>query len=445
MTSSITTEKIGFNTDINLFEDSSGGTIVHLPLHGRAFRISDQAKSLIESLMRGEEILKDEISNEIFNALQNMGIIGGQKQSVPQTIPLESFNPVEATLIFTEQCNLSCSYCYASSTNEKVKPMSEEVARAAVNLVLENATHTEKNLARFRYIGGGEPTMEWDLLTSITNFISERAKELGVRHYIRLITNGTLLQPERVEWISRNLQFITLSFDILPELQAMRPYTSGKSTHSKLIEVVSLLCKNGLDFHLRTTISREGAGRLVEMVQYVHEHTQAKSIRFEPMAEIGRSVDTGIEKPAQEIFVESFKAAYRLGKELGIDVTCKMFTNKMRRNSRFCEAEFAVAPTGVISACHRYSREEHNGFDQFRIGYLDQGHFQFDMERLNALRSIDVHSFEECKTCVAKWNCAGGCLSARIKDDGISEKGPLCDLTRDLLKFSIEEQLESIQ
>jgi uncharacterized protein len=434
-------EKSEFNTDINLFEASNGGAIVHLPLHGRAFRVSDQARSLIEGILKGDSLPKDEISTEIMGTLQGMGIVGGRKQIRPLTTPLQSFNPIEATLIFTEQCNLSCSYCYASSTNDKSKPMSEEIAFAAVDLVLENASRTEKNLAKFRYIGGGEPTMEWGLLTSITRYIVKRAREMGVRYWIRLITNGTLLRPERVEWISRNLQFITLSFDVLPELQAMRNYTNGASTHSKLIEVVNLLCENGVDFHLRTTISRQGAGRLVEMVQYVNDNTKAKSIRFEPMAEVGRSVDEGVEKPTQEIFVESFKNAYVLGKEFGIDVTCKMFKNVMRRNSRFCEAEFAVAPTGVVSACHRYSREEHDGFDQFKIGYFDKGGFYFDMERLNALRSVDVHSFAECNTCVAKWNCAGGCLSARVRNESISEKGPLCELTRDLLKFSIEEKI----
>jgi uncharacterized protein len=118
-----------------------------------------------------------------------------------------------------------------------------------------------------------------------------------------------------------------------------------------------------------------------------------------------------------------------------------MFQNTLRRSSRFCNAEFSVTPEGIVSGCHRYSKEEHDGYDLFRIGQYDGSRFQFDIDRVNALRAIDVHSFSECTSCMARWNCAGGCLSARVSRQGISQSGPLCDLTRDLLKFSIEQKV----
>ncbi|WP_338317610.1 radical SAM protein, partial [Bradyrhizobium ottawaense] len=173
--------------------------------------------------------------------------------------------------------------------------------RAAVDLVSKNAAETESRLARFRYIGGGEPTAEWRFLESTTRYIRERCGSDSVRHFIRLITNGTLLTEERVAWLASNIQFVTLSFDILPELQEARPYANGKPTHSKLLEVVRNLCAAGIRFHLRTTISAAGAGRLEEMVQYVHQNTGAKSIRFEPLSAIGRSVSTGLERPLEDV------------------------------------------------------------------------------------------------------------------------------------------------
>ena len=119
-----------------------------------------------------------------------------------------------------------------------------------------------------------------------------------------------------------------------------------------------------------------------------------------------------------------------------------MFTNVDRRSTRFCNAEFSVTPSGVVSACHRYSREDHVGFDLFRIGHFDSKQFVFDIDKINYIRAIDVDYFEECKTCVARWNCASGCLSARVDTEGIGKSGPLCDLTRELLKFSIDQRLK---
>ncbi len=213
------------------------------------------------------------------------------------------------------------------------------------------------------------------------------------------------------------------------------------SIKSAAAQVIDLLATYEVPFHLRSTVSSKGASRLEDMVRYVHENTRARSIRFEPMAEIGRSCETHQSRPRQQEFVDSFKSAYRLGRSLGIDVTCKMFTNFRRRSTRFCDAEFSVTPSGVVSGCHRYSRDDHNGFGQFKIGSYNEVGFDFDVARINALRAIDNGAFEDCRTCFAKWNCASGCLSARMQPGGISKSGPLCHLTRELLKFGISEQL----
>ncbi|TXI06241.1 MAG: radical SAM protein [Rhizobium sp.] len=428
-------------TPVSLFKGSDGSTIVHAPLLGKAFKAQGEVLTTISELVEGKDLTGASLAT--MSSLHQLGLIGEHELPTPLTEPITEFRPLEATLIFTETCNLACSYCYASSTATKASPMPIHIAQAAVDLVIANAQKSELGGAMFRYIGGGEPTVEWELLRSVTDYVERAASKAGVRHFIRLITNGTLLTKERVAWLAHHLDFVTLSFDVLPELQEQRPYISGKSTQNKLLTVIQELSTAGVEFHIRTTVSSAGAGRLVDMVKYIDQHTQAKSIRFEPMAEIGRSLNTSVGKPNQQLFSESFKEAYVLGKELGIEVTCKQFKNLLRRNSRFCDAEFSVAPTGLVSACHRYSREDHNGQDLFRIGMFNGSKFIFDLDKINNVRSIDVNSFNECQTCMAKWNCAGGCLSARVGPNGIINRGPLCDLTRDLLKFSIEQRLES--
>lgn len=438
------TSALKLNTEMTIFDHDDGTLLVHLPIRGYAFRAGCHSAPALRKLRAGKELTPSEAQTDVVAELNRIGALGYEQRPRPKTRALEQFEPVEATLIFTETCNLGCTYCYASSLPGKTKPMSREIAKAAIDTVLDNATRTKKRLASIRYIGGGEPTIAWDLLQWVTEYVKQKAAEKDVRYFIRLITNGTLLSDDRVEWLANNIQFVTLSFDILPELQGRnRPFANGRSTQERMLKTINLLGKHGVQFHLRTTISSEGAARLVEMVEYVHKTTPcATSIRFEPMAEIGRSSEADVSKPRQQEFVDSFKAAYRLGQSLGIDVTCKMFTNYKRRSTRFCNAEFSVTPSGVVSACHRYSREEHDGYDLFKIGEFDGTKFNFDIDKINAIRFIDNDSFEDCKTCFARWSCASGCLSARVSSRGISKSGPLCHLTRELLKFSIDEQLK---
>lgn len=432
----------GLVTDVNLFTSSDGQRIVHAPLHGQAFYVDDLMAELIELLQTEPERVDIEREAERLAALRLAGLYGEQRTHYPQTSVLEAFRPVEATLIFTESCNLGCTYCYASSLPTKSKSLPRELVRSAVDLVCENAAASDAKLASFRFIGGGEPTVEWGLLEYATNYIEKRCKKTEVNQFIRLITNGTLLNPKRVDWLARNIDFITLSFDILPDLQAKRSYASGANSHSKLVLVVQDLAASGVAFHLRSTVSAVGASRLVEMVEYAHAICGPVEIRFEPMSEVGRSIAEGETKPPQEQFVESFKAAYHRGRELGVSVTCKQFTNHKRKSSRFCDSEFSVTPEGAVSGCHRYSREEHEGYDLFRIGRYEEGAFRFDLDQINRLRGIDVYQFKDCITCSARWNCASGCLSARMGGGEVRQHGPLCHLTRELLAFSIEQTMK---
>lgn len=430
-----------FNTEISVFHASNGRPIVYLPLKGKAFWANARAESIIDKIKTGDPIGNEREDGDVLKWFSERGLFGPSEYATPHTPNLTSFSPSEATLIFTETCNLDCSYCYSNAHAVKSKAMGEELMRAAVDFVCANAANAERSFASFRFIGGGEPTVEWSLLERTTRYIQESAVQSNVQYFIRLITNGTLLTKKRIAWISEHLQFVTLSFDILPDLQAKRPFSNGVSSHDRLVEVVHELDDKQVPYHLRTTISEDSSSRLEEMVHYVYENFRTKSIRFEPLSSIGRSVKRNVGKPAEAAFVESFKKAYRTGKRFGIDVTCKMFTNLARRSSRFCDAEFAITPTGAVSGCHRYSKEEHEGYSLFKIGDFKNAHFSFDLKQINRLRSIDVHTFEQCSTCIAKWTCASGCLSARCSKEGVRGKGPLCKITTELLKFSIEEKL----
>lgn len=161
------------------------------------------------------------------------------------------------------------------------------------------------------------------------------------------------------------------------------------------------------------------------------------------MAEIGRASDTEMNKPAQQNFVDAFIAACELGKHYGILVTCKMMTTIQRRSTRFCNVEFAITSEGNVAGCHRYSRKNNSGFDFYHVGAWNGRQFNFDMEKINNLRQVDTRTFPQCQNCFAKWSCASGCLSARLQNGEINQAGPLCHLTRELLKFSIKEALHA--
>lgn len=429
--------------DIVIYPDSRGA-LVHIPLRGVAVRCSQEEAESIEALCNlGTNEIPSDGSHEddLVSVICALAVKGESRQPVVDV--LEDTEPTEATLILTEACNLGCTYCYASASASKSAPMSFELAKAAIEVVLSNAAKSESKLARIRYIGGGEPTVEWKLLQQVQEYFLSRCREMGLLPWSRLVTNGTLLHGARADWIAKNLSFVTLSFDVLPHLQLSRAYADGRSSHDVLMRTIRKLEESKVDFHVRVTVGVEAAGHLVEIVEFLAEHTQVRHVRLEPVAEIGRAVSMSVAKPADEVFLEQFTIARSVGKKANIDVTCKLFNNRFRNAARFCEAEFSVAPDGGVSACHRYSRPETAGYALFHYGQLDaDGTLTVDAQKLNRVRQISANTFEDCRRCPARWNCASGCLSARVKFGEVQQHGPLCTLTRQLLHRSLVEAVD---
>lgn len=433
--------KWAINTEMYFFNGNDGYIYIHFPIRGFALKTLIENEDLVIKIQEKVSLSQSEIQSALVRELKAKDLWSNVTKPTPFAKDLEEFKPVEATLLLTESCNLACSYCYAKASNDKFVPMTKAIAKAAVDLVIHNAKSHKNKKAEFRFLGGGEPTIEWDLIVWTTNYIRYRADEEGVEYWIRLITNGVLTSDEKAKWIAKNIQYVTLSFDILPELQENRSFPNGKNSHKTVMRAAKMLSKYGVSCHFRTTISFSASKRLKEMVEYTYKNTDVKTIRFEPMAEIGRASETDMNKPAQEEFVKNFIEAYELGKKYGIFVTCKMMSNISRRSTRYCNVEFAVTSEGNIAGCHRYSRKDNTGYDFFHVGEFDKNNFKFDIEKINSIRRINTSYFKDCISCFAKWSCASGCLSARINEGEIMQQGPLCYLTKELLKYSVKNAL----
>src|ERR1039458_10301038 len=97
----------------------------------------------------------------------------------PEPFPITSFQgepePVSLTLFLTTACNLRCTYCYASAGDAPAKFMSLATACRAIDFVSRNAQ--ARCLGRFdlAYHGGGEPSVNWRVLTESLEYAHRRA------------------------------------------------------------------------------------------------------------------------------------------------------------------------------------------------------------------------------------------------------------------------------
>ncbi len=73
------------------------------------------------------------------------------------------------------------------------------------------------------YLGGGEPTLSWDIVRQgIERIADELAKTQGIKIFHTIVTNGSRLTPDMVDFLRDHDVLIRVSFEILPDIQALQ-------------------------------------------------------------------------------------------------------------------------------------------------------------------------------------------------------------------------------
>ncbi len=102
------------------------------------------------------------------------------------------------TITLTQNCNLSCNYCYEH--NKSAKSMDFQTAKQIIDYELSVATDDEK--IEFDLFGG-EPFLEFELIKQITEYVCS----VKGTHQCQVFatTNGTLVHGDVQEWLKNHL------------------------------------------------------------------------------------------------------------------------------------------------------------------------------------------------------------------------------------------------
>ena len=154
------------------------------------------------------------------------------RQQPPANFPLTTM-----VLNVTNQCNLSCTYCYEygedkiveTENGKQSKFMSEQTARESVEFMFKQAG--SNNLVHCTFFGG-ETLLNLPVLKTTVEYARRRAAELGKQVDFSLTTNATLLRQDVIEWLVENRIGVTISIDGPKEMQdQFRVFKSGVGSY----------------------------------------------------------------------------------------------------------------------------------------------------------------------------------------------------------------------
>ena len=432
--------------DLFVIKSGEDRYVLYAPLRRAVAAVNGAAANVVSRYVtEGGASLGSE-GAALIQALEAQGLLAAQTDAAPVFPANYKFSPIEVTLFPTSRCNLRCRYCYADAGRRSIE-MPWEIARAAIDVVAENAGLLGSRKFTVGFHGGGEPTMAWDLMRQAAEHAHARSDQSGLDLELFSATNG-LLNEEQRQYIAARFSSVTVSLDGPPDVQDFnRPRASGGGSFEGVRKTLDYFNEVGFPFWIRATVTASTVGRMAEAVEYLHAQFAVKELHMEPAWHCGRCVTTGEEAPSHQDFVANFGRAQAAGRRLGVNVRYSGSRLDML-TSKFCAAPgdgFSVLPEGVATSCFEVTDLDDPRAGIFHYGRYDPQtkSFTFDQERLRALRGLSVEHLPFCGDCFCKWHCAGDCLAKVFGDSGSTEHhgSSRCELNRALTLGAIEELL----
>ena len=185
---------------------------------------------------------------ESLNILQKQGLFND-----PPVFQKHTQGFTSLTLFLTQQCNLSCSYCYAQTDTLPHHKMNWSLAKQAVDFFSEQY---QGQRFKIGFHGGGEQTLEIKLIKQIVAY----CHTLGYPTYSFALTTNGVMNPSVLEYLIENQFALTISIDGPPILQdVQRPFKQGKSSSFYVEATIQRLVERGIQPFISITVSGRNA------------------------------------------------------------------------------------------------------------------------------------------------------------------------------------------
>ncbi len=421
--------------------------LIYAPLRRVAFIGNASCVNTLADLRQGHLTSPTRETLAFIDFLKQLEIIDGEPEEVPVSEFAGHPTPTDVTLFLTTQCNLRCTYCYASAGDTPLRSMPLEVATRGIDEIVANALQTKADHIEVNYHGGGEPTVNWDTLYQSYDYARQLCEHHGLGLVASLATNGVMSDKKR-QWVIEHLDGVSISFDGLPQAHDLHRLTVSGQGSSHLVETtLSAFDEANFPYGLRMTVTKDQIETLPQSVSYIFDHFNPQALQVEPAYQLGRWKDQPSAETAS--FIKAYRQAQYEAKTRGRDI---QFSGARLGvlSPHFCgvtQDSFCLSTDGNVSACYEVFNQDQNFAKRFFYGKPKNGQkgYEFNQHLVDDLRGQTVDQRAYCKGCFAKWSCGGDCLNKALnvgKEDDF--KGTdRCHIIRELTKDQILHAIAS--
>lgn len=401
-------------------ESYKGKYIVYLPIQGYATIVEEEVLKNLCRVVGGEDIDNPRVKNILSH-------LNDEKKKIFLTPHSES-GLLNMMILPNNKCNFNCSYCY-SAAGRSGKEISLKTLMSALDYFLDEQRAVGERLT-ISVLGGGEPMLSWKILKPVLDHAYCLADKRNKTLPISLVTNGSIVTDDMLDYCKSHGISVSVSFDILEDVQ-----NSQRGHYDTVRLNINRLTEYGLDIAINTVITNTNVNRMSEMINHLNSIAPGvKKVSFKSL--ISSEYFSSIEdrKKYYHTFIDNFFEAQSLAEKLGIYLTSPYQNASMCLADRYCPGKFVVTAEGTVSICHCVSSSSDLLHDKFVFGKIkDAGKIEIDHTSLSDILSHNQNYYERCNDCPARWNCAGGCYTDNCTMNSL-EHNAYCDSMRYFLE-----------
>jgi len=410
-----------------------GGTdYLYLVPSAAIFALDARAKAVI-NLLEKRECSREEIIKELSSAghparevedtidelhMANALEFGERIELPPFQMPQNPFPLQTVVLNVTNQCNLSCSYCYEYGEDRIASPdtitkfMDEQTAFNTVDFLLDQSPGRRViNLTFF----GGETLLNFKVVKSTIEYARKRAAESGKYVDFSLTTNATMLTQEIINFLAENNVGVTISIDGPKEANdRFRVFSNGMGSYDVIAPRIKDLLKThrSRPIGARVTLTAQVVD-VKKIFQHLTEEMGFDEVGFAPVTTSTVRVYS-IGNKGMDSILEQFTELANEYRDYALQDKNHAFSNVSDTLQELhqgiskaypCGAGLGlvgVSPSGDVGLCHR--------FVDSPVGAL--GHIDTGIDRAKQTEHLTrghISTKSECLTCWARPVCSGGC------------------------------------
>lgn len=195
------------------------------------------------------------LDEETIGMLENMGVIVEDDYNELQEYlsqyerSKDQDGRIHAKLMLSTSCNLSCTYCYQSASENPTNIMGDSAVRAFIQWT-ENQFINDTNVRGLAIeLYGGEPLLARVRLPLLFRELNRLSKIYNIPVSYSIVTNGTLLDDSLIDIFVDNRVDIQITLDGDKETHdSRRRWKSGAGTYDQIVASIrKILARGGAD------------------------------------------------------------------------------------------------------------------------------------------------------------------------------------------------------